>query len=158
MKKLLFIVGVSMLLANTSNAQENAVKVNPIGLVFGIANAGYEFEVNDSQTVTVSGIYYGLTGISGFGIGGEYRFYLTDDSFRGWHAGPAVGYLGLSEKITDSSSGFFSIGGEGGHQWIVGENIVLDAFIGISVLTGSGNFSTLNTVSPTLGFSVGYAW
>ena len=146
-----------MLLLNTSNAQESAVKVNPIGLVFGIANAGYEFEIQDSRTVTVSALYYSISDISGFGVGAEYRFYLSDDSFRGWHAGPALGYLSLNDDF-NNSAGFVTIGGEGGHQWIIGDNFVVDTFATLGFLAGGGDLASFNSVSLGLGVSVGYAW
>lgn len=157
MKKSLFLSVIALLLFYTSNAQTSAVKINPIGLIFGVANAGYEFEVSDSRTVTISGIYYSIGGISGFGVGGEYRFYLSDDSLRGWHAGPSVGYLGLSDDF-NNSSGFFTIGGEGGHQWIIGDSFVVDAFASVGFLAGNSSFASFNTVSIGIGASIGYAW
>ncbi len=160
MRKLVLISFLCIGLFGTVKAQEQAIKANPIGLAFGVANVGYEFATNDAQTLTISGLYYNVSDISGFGIGGEYRFYFSSDqALRGWHAGPTAGYFGLSDDF-DNSSGFFSIGGEAGHQWIFGEHFLVDVFAGLSFVSGSSdNFEvSVNSVTVGLGVSLGYAW
>jgi len=139
------------------NAQESAIKVNPIGLAFGIGNAGYEFTINDNQTGTISALYYNVSDISGFGAGAEYRFYFTEEALRGWHAGPSLGYFSLSDDF-DNSAGFFTIGGEAGHQWIFGEHFVVDVFAGIGFVSGSSDTINVNSAAIGLGVSLGYAW
>ncbi len=157
MKKLFLVVAVFAF--SFSNAQESAVKVNPIGLAFGIANAGYEFSINDTQTVTISALYYDVSGVSGFGVGGEYRFYFSDEALRGWHAGPTAGFFSLegSGLFSDTTATIFTIGGEVGHQWIIGEHFLVDTFLGIGFVSGGGDLSVDGTVIG-LGVSFGYAW
>ena len=159
MKKL-FLTLIAFVLFCSANAQENAIKANPIGLAFGVANAGYEFAVNDTQTLTISGLYYNISDVSGFGAGAEYRFYFSsDEALRGWHAGPSAGYFSLSDDY-DNSAGFFSIGGEAGHQWIFGEHFVLDVFAGLGFVTGSSDdlAVSVNSTAVSLGVAIGYAW
>ena len=158
MKKL-FLVVIAVLTFSFSNAQEQAIKANPIGLAFGIANAGYEFSINDTQTGTISAIYYDVSGASGFGAGAEYRFYFSDEALRGWHAGPTVGFISLkgSGVLSDVSSSIFTIGGEAGHQWILGEHFVIDTFVGIGFVSGGSDLSVSGTAIG-LGVSLGYAW
>ena len=158
MKKL-FLVVVAVLTFSFSNAQEQAIKANPIGLAFGIANAGYEFSVNDTQTVTISALYYDVSDVSGFGAGAEYRFYFVDEALRGWHAGPAVGFFSLegSGLLSDTTSTIFTIGGEAGHQWILGEHFVIDTFVGIGFASGGGDLNVSGTAIG-IGVSLGYAW
>ncbi len=140
------------------NAQEQAVKANPIGLAFGVANAGYEFTVKDAQTLTVSGLYYNVSDISGFGIGAEYRFYFSSkEALRGWHAGPAAGYFSLSDDF-DNSAGFFNIGGEIGHQWILKEHFLIDTFASVAFLAGSSDSFSVSSAAIGIGVSLGYAW
>ncbi len=43
MKKLLLCAAIAVFGLTSVNAQEQAIKVNPLGLAFGVANAGYEF-------------------------------------------------------------------------------------------------------------------
>ena len=116
MKKL--VLGLVLLLSGSLFAQSNAIKANPLGLAFGIANAGYEFTTKDAQTATISGLYYDVSEISGFGLGAEYRFYFSSgEALNGWHAGPSLGYLSLEDDFNTSAS-VFTIGGEAGHQWV----------------------------------------
>ncbi len=157
MKKLFLVVAVFAF--SFLNAQESAIKANPVGLAFGIANAGYEFSINDTQTVTVSALYYDVSDVSGFGAGGEYRFYFSDEALRGWHAGPTVGFFSLkgSGFFSDTTSTIFTIGGEAGHQWILGEHFLIDTFIGIGFVSGGGDLS-VDGAAIGLGVSLGYAW
>ena len=69
MKKLLLCIAIAVLGLSQVNCQEQAIKANPIGLVFGVANAGYEFSTNETQTLTISGLYYNIFDVSGFGAG-----------------------------------------------------------------------------------------
>ncbi|MEZ4797312.1 MAG: DUF3575 domain-containing protein [Flavobacteriaceae bacterium] len=159
MKKLLFVAAIVAFTLST-NAQEQAIKANPIGLAFGVANAGFEFSTSDAQTLTVSGLYYNISDVSGFGAGAEYRFYFSsDEALRGWHAGPSVGYFSLEDDF-DNSAGFFSIGGEAGHQWIFGEHFLLDVFAGLGFVTGSSDdlAVSVNSAAVSIGVSIGYAW
>ena len=76
MKKLLLFAAIAVFGLSTVDAQEQAVKLNPVGLAFGVANAGYEFSTSDKQTLTIAGLYYNISDVSGFGAGAEYRFYF----------------------------------------------------------------------------------
>lgn len=156
MKKIL-VLGMLFLAFNSLNAQKNVIKANPLGLAFGIANVGYEFETKEGQTGTVSGIYFDVLDIKGYGVGLEYRFYFDGESIRGWHAGPSLGYLSLEDSFNTSAS-VFSIGGEIGHQWVFGEHFALDVFAGLGFVTGGDDLSGLNSTAASLGVSLGYAW
>lgn len=160
MKKLLLCIAIAVLGLSQVNGQEQAIKANPIGLAFGVANAGYEFSTNETQTLTISGLYYNISDVSGFGAGAEYRFYFSsDEALRGWHAGPSVGYFSLQDDF-DNSAGFLSLGGEVGHQWIFGEHFVLDVFAGLGYVTGSSDdlAVSISSTAVSLGVALGYAW
>jgi hypothetical protein len=159
MKKLFLFAAIAVFGLTNLDAQEQVIKANPIGLAFGVANAGYEFTVKDGQTLTVSGLYYNISDISGLGAGAEYRFYFDGEAIRGWHAGPSVGYFSLSDDF-DTSASFFSIGGEVGHQWIIGEHFAVDVFAGLGYIAGnSDDFAvSLSSTAISLGVSLGYAW
>jgi hypothetical protein len=156
MKKIL-VLGMLFFAFTTTKAQTNIIKANPLGLAFGIANAGYEFATTDTQTLTVSGIYFNVLDITGVGAGLEYRFYFGDEALKGWHAGPSVGYFSLEDNYNTSAS-VFSAGGEAGHQWIFGEHFALDVFAGLGFVTGGDELSGFNSTTASLGVSIGYAW
>lgn len=155
MKKIVFIF--SMFLALTAFGQSSAVKVNPVGLAFGVANAGYEFSTSDSQSATISGLYYDVSGISGFGVGAEYRFYFGGEALKGWHAGPSLGYLSLEDDFNTSAS-VFSFGGEVGHQWVWNSGFLVDVFAGLGFATGGDSLNGLDSTTIGIGISLGYAW
>ncbi|WP_299173121.1 DUF3575 domain-containing protein [uncultured Allomuricauda sp.] len=155
-----YLLAIALLSLTFSNAQEQAVKANPIGLAFGVANAGYEFATNETQTLTISGLYYNISDASGFGVGAEYRFYFSsDEALRGWHAGPSVGYVSLEDDF-NNSAGFFAIGGEVGHQWIFGEHFLLDVFAGVGYVAGDSDdlAVSIDATAVSLGVAIGYAW
>ena len=140
-----------------SFGQNNVIKANPIGLAFGIANVGYEFSTTDSQSMTVSGLYFNIADIDGYGAGLGYRFYLDKEAITGWHLGPSIGYFKL-EDLFDISASVFSVGAEVGHQWVFGEHFALDVFGGFVYNSGGDILSGFNATSGTLGVSIGYAW
>ncbi|TXD52862.1 MULTISPECIES: DUF3575 domain-containing protein [unclassified Polaribacter] len=95
--------------------QSKIIKANPLGLAFGIANAGFEFKTAENQSLTVSGISYNISEINGAGAGAEYRFYLAEEDLKGWHAGPSIGFFSLKDDSNNSAT-VFSIAVETGHQ------------------------------------------
>jgi len=152
---------LALVLANlcpTSHAQNNIIKVNPLGLAFGISNLGIEFAGKKNQSVTVTALYYSKSNIQGFGIGLEQRFYFmaAEESLRGFHAGPSIGYLKLKENYYDEGYEVFSIGGEIGHQWFLNKHLTADLFSGLGFLVGSE--SNTEQLSFGIGISLGYAW
>jgi len=156
MKKILFLV-VALAITNVASAQENVIKVNPLGLAFGITNAGYEFATNDTQSLTVSGVYFNVSDITGVGAGLEYRFYFKGEAIQGWHAGPVVGYMSLKDSFSNSAS-IFTVGGEVGHQWVLNGGFAIDVFGGYAAFIGGDNLTGLSGGGATFGVAIGYAW
>jgi hypothetical protein len=137
-------------------AQRKIIKANPLGLVFGIANIGIEISERKNQSTTFSALYYSKSNAAGFGVGLEKRFYFqTNESLRGFHAGPSVGYLNLSND-SDENINIFSVGVEVGHQWFLSKKFTVDLFSGAVFFTGSPYLN--ETLSISLGLSLGYAW
>jgi hypothetical protein len=156
MKKLL-LLSVLCLTFHMTSGQTSAVKANPIGLAFGIANAGYEFTTSDSNSVTVSGLYFNISDITGVGAGAEYRWYFDKEAITGWHAGPTVSFFSL-EDVFDTSATVFSFGGQVGHQWVFDSGFLVDVFGGLAYAAGGDDLSGFNTAAISLGVSIGYAW
>lgn len=142
---------------NVLQAQKNAIKVNPLGLVFGAINGGYEFAVGRDQTVTISGIYYDFSGIYGFGVGAEQRFYFSSkEAFKGWHAGPSIGFAELQDN--GNTANIFSVAGEFGHQWLFNSGFLIDFFGGLGFVVGGESLGNVNSTVASVGLSLGYTW
>lgn len=156
MKKVL-ILALALFSYSAINAQTGIIKVNPIGLAFGVANAGYEFETKDGQSTTISALYYNVSDITGIGIGAEHRFYFDGEALRGWHAGPSIGYFNLKDEF-DTNANAFSIGGEAGHQWVFDSGFSVDVFAGLGFIVGGSDLSGFNSAALGIGVSVGYAF
>ncbi len=161
MKKVFLI---SILLSFTFvEAQTNIVKVNPLGLAFGIANAGYEFTIADKQSITISGAYFKESGnqdvanVDGYGANVLYNFYFSADKVapKGFHIAPGIGVFFLSNS-TDNLS-VLSLNATAGHQWILWEHFAIDVFAQYSYLTKT-SLSGVNSSNIGLGLSLGYAW
>ena len=156
MKKLL-VLSVLCFTFHMASGQTNAVKANPIGLAFGIANAGYEFTTTDSQSLTISGLYFNISDITGIGAGAAYRYYFDEEAITGWHAGPSVGFFSLEDDFNTTAT-VFSFGGEVGHQWVFDSGFLVDVFGGLAYAAGGDDLSGFDAAAISLGVSIGYAW
>ncbi len=176
MKK--FFLSIAMVaMGFTANAQQNVIKVNPLGLAFGSADISYERAISEKGAFEI-GVSYasadvglGTESITSSAIGGEgkYKFYFSSDKDapRGWYAAPFVSY---SQASVESSLGedvgysTFSGGALAGYQWVFGggdSGFALDLNFGaqyISVSAATGTTVSLDGFLPRLGLSLGYAW
>lgn len=172
------LVAMLFLGAMTVKAQEgngqNVIKVNPLGLLFGSANVGFERVINDKSSFMIAPQFGGfkLAGVkySSFGAGAQYRFYFskTKTTPEGFYAAPALSFV--SGKVTWDSfdskeeSKYTSFGGGAmvGNQWIFKSGFVIDLGGGVMYQKFSykddSNSSGLkaNGMMPALNFSIGY--
>lgn len=159
-KSLVIIVLISF---TFGKAQTNVVKVNPVGIAFGIANAGYEITIADKQSVTISGTYFKESGdksiedVIGYGAVIDYNFYFSSEKNApiGFHVGPGAGVFFLSDDIDNVS--VFYLNGTAGHQWVLWEHFAVDLFAQFSYFTQT-NLSAINSINYGIGLSIGYAW
>jgi hypothetical protein len=179
MKKLLIaasmLISVSATFAQEGSPQ-NVIKVNPLGIFFGNASLAYERALGEKSSFVIAPSF-GFLKLSGFkyssfGIGAEYRKYLskTRNAPAGLYVAPGVGYTGGSVKVDDGNSdkvtyNSFTLKAVLGHQWIWDSGFVLDLNGGIQYFSFSydnknGAFSGLaaSGVFPALGLSIGYAF
>lgn len=156
-----------LLAAAPLSAQDQIIKTNPLGLAFGNFNAVYEKALNESSSVSVGASYlYSFLGtdVSGFGVNGEYRFYITNQTKpapEGFYAGPSIGFRSFSESDTDASLSVLGIGGTIGYQWIWKSNVTLELGAGpqYSIIVAEGDTSEdFSGFLPRLVFAVGYAF
>jgi hypothetical protein len=180
MRKVLF-AAVLFLGALTANAQEegngqNVIKVNPLGLLFGSANVGYERALSEKSSFVIApqfgGFKFGGVKYSSFGAGAQYRAYFskTKTAPEGFYAAPAVSFVSGKVKVDDGMDNkeetkfsSFGAGAMVGNQWIFNSGFVIDLGGGIMyqkfnykdnednsfALKGSG-------VLPALSFSIRY--
>jgi len=60
MKKL-FILLLIAVVCFTARAQQNVVKINPIGLLIGAASVSYEKTLSPSSSFQINGLFGGMT-------------------------------------------------------------------------------------------------
>lgn len=106
MKKSIFCLAIFMIALVKLNAQENVVKVNPLGLAFGVSQLSYERALDSNSAAELSLAYTSLNAsfgsteakVSGFGGEIKYKFYFSssNDAPRGWYAAPLVNYSSAS--------------------------------------------------------------
>lgn len=180
MKK--FLIAACMLISFSAaiaqeGAPQNVIKVNPLGIFFGSASLGYERAIGPKSSFVIAPSF-GFLKFSGFkyssfGIGAEYRQYLSKGKSApaGLYVAPGVGYTGGSVKVDDGSGSdktnysSFTLKGVLGHQWVWDSGFVLDLNGGIQYFSFSydeknGAFSgaKANGIFPALGLAIGYAF
>lgn len=180
MRKVLF-AAMLFLGATTANAQEegngqNIIKVNPLGLIFGSANVGYERALNEKSSFVIApqfgGFKLGGMKYSSFGAGAQYRLYFskTKTAPEGFYAAPALTFT--SGKVTwddgtdtKEETKFSSYGGGAlvGNQWIFNSGFVIDLGAGVMYQKFNYKDDTNNSFAfkgsamlPALSFSIGY--
>ena len=157
MKLRKLLLGAALLFSCVAFSQTNAAKINPLGLVAGVVNGGYERAINDTQSAGVYASYLNISGVKGFGLSAEYRFYFDDEALKGWHAGPSLGFLSLEDNVKTKASAFL-VGGEAGHQWIFDSGFLVDAFASFSYVGGADSLQGFSGSVIGIGASIGYAW
>lgn len=149
MKRLL-LVAVLFAAVSHVNAQENsarnAVKLNPLSLIFATGNVSYERAIARNQSVQLGIFYSGMSisdiKYSGLGITPEYRFYFGGkrEALNGVYAAPFVRYqhFSLKDKKNTNETTYSSFGGGATLGWQKKWNsgFVLDLFAGPSINSG----------------------
>jgi hypothetical protein len=160
MKKIVLLIAVFFAF-NQMNAQTKVIKTNPIGMVFGIFNASYEFTTSDTNSVEVGAAYINILGVSGYSIEGRYKFYFGDKALRGVYAAPFASYSGVTDG--ENNYGFPTLGAVGGYQFIFGDGdagFALDLYAGLryNMMPDSAGTTFGNGVGATFGLAIGYGF
>lgn len=175
--KLIF-TAIAVIAFSGVKAQENVIKVNPLGLAFGSTELSYERVLSEGSSLELAVAFArgeaNFTGadkskVTAFGAEGKYKFYFSSSKVAplGWYGAPIVHFSSASGK-SGSSKGKVSIFGAGavaGYQWVFGGSdtgFALDLNFGAQYFNAktSGDISgtTLDGVHPRLGLSLGYAF
>lgn len=170
------LVSISTAFAQKESSTQNVIKVNPLGIFLGNASLSYERALTEKSSIVVSPSFgflkFGGFKYSSFGIGAEYRFYLskTKTAPAGLYVAPGLGYTGGSVKDEDGNgdkTNFSSFTAKGiiGHQWVWDSGFVLDLnggiqYWGFNYSNSNGVFSTAKAsgILPVLGLGIGYAF
>lgn len=178
MKKtlLLAITLLTLVAGSTLKAQKNVIKANVFSPLVRTGSFFYERGLNDNSSLQL-GVYFtafsaGDAKWRGFGITPEYRYYPSGNGVDGFYLAPFVRYQSITisqeyeniifdfngnttSKTEESSATLTTFGGGFlvGRQWIFGEHISLDTFIGPCFNTGSA--SAISTEDDDVDFDSG---
>lgn len=184
MKRLLVITFLASLAAtgwsqdNKPKQYENAIKINPLSLVFATGNIAYERAISENSSIQLGVFYSGLniSGLhySGLGITPEMRFYVAGhkEALNGIYVGPFVRYqsFNLKDKDNDEEAKFTSFGGGAVIGWekTWQSGFVLDIFLGpaynkgkVKQQTGPGDFDVSGSIDGfglRTGITLGFAF
>jgi hypothetical protein len=138
--------------------RSNMIVLNPLKFLL-FYNISYFHKLGEGTAIG-GGIQIPTpSGISGFGINAEARFYPKGKNLKGFYVSPNFSYNNLTEE--DESVSITSLGALIGWQWFPGEEFALGLGIGLDYYFFDGNsddFSEYDGFAPALRFDIGYAW
>ncbi len=175
MKRLLLFVVVSFfsfgVMAQEDLKHDANIRLNPVGLLFGVANLGADFAVNENFTLGGNVSYWNLdvgsseADVFGYGVRGQLFF---DEVFTdSWYAAASVSLSQARARNTNSgneaSVDGFTISGIIGYMWIWDNfNMQLGGGVQIINLDETANsdidFAGLGGTLPTIEYSLGWAF
>jgi hypothetical protein len=156
MKKI--FIALFMFATLVAYSQENNIKTNLMGALYGNYGLTYERETIKGQTISLTGAYwnldYGFLPVadwfnfsgsvrltdmySGFNTNLEYRFYMNKNTLNGFYMAPYLRYAQhnfmLHDEIRESNFDVetkisgIGAGFQMGYQWIIGNGFTLDWF------------------------------
>ena len=149
MKKVVFLAAFIAIVSGIK-AQEggpqNALKINPLSLIFATGNVSYERAIGPASSVQLGAFFSGfsISGLkySGWGVTPEVRFYVAGQkkALNGVYVGPFVRYQNftIKDKETNDKASFNSFGGGAVIGWEKSwsSGFVLDLFLGPSYNSG----------------------
>ncbi len=156
----------------SQDTKKNIIKINALGLVFGLGSFIYERQLSESFTVSLTpsvGVYNTTIDVDyrTYGIGGEFRYYFLEKPAPfGLHIGIGGNTL-FGNAVYDSPSFYYKSKITGfnaysnlGFQYILKNGISIDAGGGVQYvrfnLDNSGSISL--GILPNAVLSVGYAF
>ena len=177
MKRTLLTILMGACFTAVAMSQTMAVKINPLGLLLGNMNAGFEYVVNEKSGIegglSYSSVKATLNGsadtkFTGFGAYAMYRYYFAAslDAPRGLYVGPRVTFGSTNNSDTDVGASVFSIGALFGHQWVwpkTGDaGFLLDLGIGVAYYNASADEGisdfSLDGILPAFRLAIGYGF
>jgi len=140
--------------------RNSMIVINPLKfLVF--YNISFFQKLNESTAIGVGLQMPTISGVNGFGVNAEARFYPKGNNLRGFYLAPNFSYNNLTEEGDNEKVSITSAGGLVGWQWFPGEQFAMGLGIGVDYYFFSGNdddFEDYNGFAPALRFDIGFAW
>ncbi|RPH37766.1 hypothetical protein EHM92_01835 [bacterium] len=139
------------------------IVVNPLKF-FLFYNLTYFHRLSAGSAVGIGLQMPTLSGIDGFGINAELRFYPSSRSLRGFYFAPNIAYNRLSTTVFSKTveSSPLSIGVLLGWQWFPGDDFAMGLGLGMDYYTSTNSdrdlFSRYDGTVPVVRFDIGYAW
>jgi len=134
--------------------------INPLKFLL-FYNISYFHKLSDAAAVGGGIQIPTLSGLEGFGVNAELRFYPAGKNLRGFYFAPNFSYNSLKSEGDEESVSISSAGGLIGWQWFPGDQFAIGLGIGVDYYFFSGNdtdFDKLDGTAPALRFDIGYAW
>ncbi len=138
--------------------RHNVITINPLKF-FLFYNLNYYHSIGSSMAIGGGAQLPTLSGLDGYGVNLEFRFYPSGRSLRGFYIAPNISYNHFgSDGETATAT---SIGALVGWQWFPGDDFAIGLGIGLDhyFLSGSGDvFGSYDGNVPALRFDIGYGW
>ena len=155
-----YIESVSISESEDITPRSSMIVINPLKFLL-FYNLSYFHKINNGFAIGIGVQAPTLSGIDGFGINAEARFYPKGKNLKGFYFAPNISYNHLT--IGNVSSSPVSIGGLVGWQWFPGEQFAMGLGIGVDYYFGSvsdknDDFGKYDGTAPALRFDIGYAW
>lgn len=140
--------------------RSSMIIINPLKfLVF--YNLSYFHKISDAAVIGGGIQLPTISGINGFGVNAEARFYPEGKNLRGFYFAPNISYNNLTNEEDNESAIITSVGGLVGWQWFPGDQFAMGLGLGVDYYFFSGDdvdFEDLNGFAPAIRFDIGYAW
>ena len=140
--------------------RNSLIVINPLKFLL-FYNISYFHKLNDGAALGGGIQIPTVSGVNGFGVNAEARFYPKGNNLRGFYIAPNFSFNNLSSEEDDETVSITSIGSLVGWQWFPGEQFAIGLGIGIDYYFFSGDdeeFNDVNGFAPALRFDIGYAW
>ena len=164
MKNLVFTFLVFICMAGSAAAQQTqALKIGPLGFLFGNYNLRYERAIGEKSSVQIGANYFDYElfddDITGFGVDLSYRYYFKE-AIEGGYVSPAANFDFLS--VGDFNYSTLGLGATVGYQWVAGGGFLVDLGLGygynFEVSKDDDLIEDYNRGGVRFTFALGYAF
>ncbi|MCM2322987.1 MAG: DUF3575 domain-containing protein, partial [Oligoflexia bacterium] len=140
----------------TTGMKDYNVRVNPLGLLFGSANAALDIGVSDSITVGPMASLMSATTTVGttttkttiFGVGAGVNFFLGQNRFTdAWVFSPFAQYI--SASVDSESAGALAVGADMGYQWFWENGVNLGLGLGVGYYSLDAELFAISGLLPS---------
>lgn len=103
-----------------------------------------------------------ISGLDGFGVNAEVRFYPSQRALRGFYVAPNVSYSRLTVISDEIVTTPFSFGALFGWQWFPGDDFAIGLGLGVDYYMSADSkndaLGHYDGTMPAVRFDIGYAW